>query len=240
MRLLRVPLKSETREETPNQSFEVEVPAGNEQEIVCSDHLASATPVDVSFASTATSPIISLKPERQLSSSRSNIPAAGVLERLERPTAVRAQSLSRSLQMRVVAASNLPIAKGIGMWSCFCTLRAGKQERRTKFCYGNGGSDLGWSDECLSISVFDRSQLLTICLMSYDGETCSELGKAKLTPAMMASRGKPNGQGCTNGDPVEALQTSRWISLLGPNGRILYGRDGKRYPIMQSKHLSFH
>eukprot|EP00802_Teleaulax_amphioxeia_P029011 Tamp_30927.p1 GENE.Tamp_30927~~Tamp_30927.p1 ORF type:complete len:180 (+),score=24.55 Tamp_30927:25-540(+) len=69
---------------------------------------------------------------------------------------------------------------------------------------------MGWADACIDLSVFDRSQRLSLSLMSYNGAETRELGSAKITPAL------------------DAKETSRWLPLLGVNGRILYGRDGAR------------
>ena len=126
--------------------------------------------------------------------------------------------------MRVMGAVNLPRAKGVGLWGCFCVVSLGKQERKTSVCFGSGagdaarGGDLGWADTRLKdLAIFDRSQLLKITLMSleYDGSAL-EIGRAKMAAMMLAT-----------GDGARA-EGQRWLSLLSPSNRPLYGRDVAR------------
>ena len=139
------------------------------------------------------------------------------------------------LQIRVEAASNLPRLHGVGLWSCFCAVRLGTHERRTSVCHGSGNAtrgDLGWEDDqSLGFSVFDRSQLLTIRLMSYNGGgEPYVIGTAKIAPRMATACGGQMFGTSEEDTGIEGVahETRRGLSLLGPNGRILYGRDGMR------------
>ena len=128
------------------------------------------------------------------------------------------------LQVRVMGAVNLPRAKGVGLWGCFCAVSLGKQERKTSVCFGSGagdaarGGDLGWADTLLKdLAIFDRSQLLKITLMSLELDgSALEIGRAKMAAMMLAT-----------GDGARA-EGQRWLSLLGPSNRPLYGRDVAR------------
>jgi len=151
------------------------------------------------------------------------------------PVAIaRAYEPKSLLQIRVVAAQNLPATKGLGMWSCFCIARLGKQEKRTCVSHGGCCGYLSWADEPgISLSVFDRSQLCTLILMAYNaGAEPSEIGRVRITPVMgtrcgqIANEGQELTDGC--GIVEDTFATSRFLSLLAPNGRVLYGRDGKR------------
>ncbi len=157
------------------------------------------------------------------------------------PSAVRATACAYEpkslLQIRVVAAQNLPATKGLGLWSCFCIARLGKQEKRTSVSHGGCCGYLAWEDEhAISLSVFDRSQLCTLILMAYNaGAEPSEIGRVRITPVMgtrggqIANEGQELTDGCaTKGTRVVEATFERFLSLLAPNGRILYGRDGKR------------
>ena len=155
------------------------------------------------------------------------------------PVAIRAFEPKSLLQIRVVAAQNLPATKGLGMWSCFCIARLGKQEKRTYVSHGGCCGYLSWADEPgISLSVFDRSQLCTLVLMAYNaGAEPSEIGRVRITPVMgttggqIANEAQELTDGCaTKGKRVveATFETSRFLSLLAPNGRVLYGRDGKR------------
>ena len=155
------------------------------------------------------------------------------------PVAMRAYEPKSLLQIRVVAAQNLPATKGLGMWSCFCIARLGKQEKRTYVSHGGCCGYLSWADEPgISLSVFDRSQLCTLVLMAYNaGAEPSEIGRVRITPVMgtrggqIANDAQELTDGCaTKGKGVveTTFETSRFLSLLAPNGRVLYGRDGKR------------
>ena len=175
--------------------------AGRDGDRACTTPQPSASCVSV-----ATSPIAARAPAACDPGSR-DAGAEAARPRAVRPHAVRPEW---GLKVRVAAACNLPRATGVGMWSCFCVVRVGRQERRTALCHGGGGSDMGWADACIDLSVFDRSQRLSLSLMSYNGAETRELGSAKITPAL------------------DAKETSRWLPLLGVNGRILYGRDGAR------------
>ena len=146
------------------------------------------------------------------------------------------------LQLRVAAAHNLPRATGVGIWSCFCVVRLGKQEHRTSLRHGGGGIDLGWADDAwVNLQVHDRAQLLTIMLLAYDGAESRVIGSAKITPALAVMShkfpGAPReGQACVQSSQVAegCVETSRCLSLMGVNGRILYGRDATRYNNMRA------
>jgi hypothetical protein len=146
------------------------------------------------------------------------------------------------LQVRVAAAHNLPRATGVGIWSCFCVVRLGKQEHRTSLRHGCGGIDLGWADDAwVNLQVHDRAQLLTIMLLAYDGAESRVIGSAKITPALAAMSqkfpGAPReGQACVQSSQATegCVETSRCLSLMGVNGRILYGRDATRYNNMRA------
>ena len=98
------------------------------------------------------------------------------------------------LQVKVDYASNLPRAKGVGLWSCFCIVQLGKQVRRTSLCCGSaadvaGTGDLRWaSDSPVHLDVFDRSQLLTIRLMSFDPDSEPyEMGRVRMAALQVAA-----------------------------------------------------
>jgi hypothetical protein len=181
-----------------------------------------------SFASIATSPM-ARSPEDCGLGARSSHPEVT----RPSPSALRLRQ-KWWLQLRVAAALNLPRATGVGIWSCFCVVRLGNQEHRTSLRHGGGGSDLGWADDAwVHLQVHDRAQLLTIMLLAYDGAESRVIGSAKIAPvlATMSNDAPRKGQACVQSSQVAegCVETTRCLSLMGVNGRILCGRDAKRY-----------
>jgi hypothetical protein len=71
--------------------------------------------------------------------------------------------------------------------------------------------------------------------MAYNaGAEPSEIGRGRITPVMGTRGGQiaNEAQELTDGSATKGTgvveETSRFLSLLAPNGRVLYGRDGKR------------
>ena len=127
------------------------------------------------------------------------------------------------VHVKVAAVKNLPRAGGVGLWTCYCIVACGRKEFVTPFCHASGWGKSTW----ISVPLFDRSQLVTLRLISLDqGAEPREIGRASLSPATMAGvdRSEQARDGVVGQETLH--HTDRWLALLGPNRRILFGRDG--------------
>ena len=132
------------------------------------------------------------------------------------------------MQVRVTALKNLPNNR-VGVWSCFCFVATAGTQRATPVhhapAWGRDGRMVErWSDSpWIPVTVFDRSQRVTIRLMACnEGAEPSEIGSARVAPAAVA--GVDAFEEDEHKDEDQPRQ--RWLSLLGSNGRVLFGRDG--------------
>ena len=136
------------------------------------------------------------------------------------------------VHVKVAAVKNLPRAGGVGLWTCYCIVACGRKEFVTPFCHASGWGRDGkiheWGKSTwISVPLFDRSQLVTLRLISRDqGAEPREIGRASISPTTMAGvdRSEQDRDGVVGQETLH--HTDRWLALLGPNRRILFGRDG--------------